>query len=139
MAKAEDKKIFEAKRSIGRLQRRVGALEAAIKSSPDFYFLTPTVPIPPPYKGTSDVASETTADGFLTFEGCDDFFENTTDQMVTKTVTIRNEDEDFSMTVDIDGKEITRIDPGKCKTFVVTIPAGKSLHADRNGRYRPES
>jgi hypothetical protein len=75
--------------------------------------------------------------GFVSIEGCDNFFENTGERPITKTVTICNDDV-FDMEVDIDGKKITTIPEKKCKTIIVTIPKNKSLHVDRNGRYRPE-
>lgn len=140
MAKTESEKNLEVKRSVGRLQRRVELLEKAVSAGPSAYWSTPSgqIAIRPP-ACSACAGSETTGDGFISFEGCDKFFENTTDATVTVTVTICNDDPDFPMDVDIDDKIITGIDVGKCKTIVVKIPAGKSLHANRNGRYRPES
>ena len=137
MAKTEHERIKENRRSISAIERKLTQLERTLNVIPaqvgyaqpfSVSFATPVTAF----------AAET-ANGFVPFEGCDDFFENTTDAEVTKTVTICNEDEHFEMIVDVDGTEVTRIDVGKCKTIVVKIPAGKSLHADKNGKYRPEA
>jgi hypothetical protein len=74
----------------------------------------------------------------IPFKRCDNFLENTTQGKVTKTVTICNDDDGFEMIVDIDGTEVTKIDPEKCKTIVVQLEKGKALHADHDGRYRIE-
>lgn len=88
------------------------------------------------YKPGDEVRGERS--GFVPIELCDNFFENTGDRPVTKTVTICNDDDAFEMQVDIEGAEVTTIPAKKCKTIVVTIPKKKSLHVDHTGRYRPE-
>lgn len=71
------------------------------------------------------------------FKGCDDFYKNTTAQTKTVTVTIKNTSSSDTMTVDVDGVEVTRIGPGDTQTIIVDIPAGKSVHANENGEYQP--
>ncbi len=66
------------------------------------------------------------------FEACDEIIENTTDTKKTVTVTICNPGTS-TMIVDVSGREVTRIRPGKCKTIIVELGPGEFLHADENG------
>ncbi len=80
--------------------------------------------------------------GYTAMKGCRGFVENLTDKPKEVTVTICNPN-DFSMDVDlqkpdgvIDGAPKTRLDPGECKTIVISIPPNRKLHANVDGRYR---
>jgi len=84
-----------------------------------------------------DPVGDPANDGFVPFEACDELLENFTGKPQTHTITICNKSES-EMILRIDGTELTRIRPGKCKTFTVTIPAGQFLHADENGCLRVE-
>ena len=75
------------------------------------------------------------ADGYITFEDCDPIITNTTSRPTTITVTICNTDT-FPMDVDVGDGTIATIPAGGCRTLIVEIPAGKSLHANRDGKYK---
>ena len=139
MSKSEHDRIKDNRRSISRLERALGELELIARRRPVAYVPSQPVAFAPAFLADTPAADDgapLAASDFVTFEGCDDFYENTTQKTVTVTVTICNDDEDFDMAVDVGGAKKTTVGPGKCKTIIVEIPAGKSLHADRNGRYR---
>lgn len=71
---------------------------------------------------------------WLPLIGCHHFYENTTDEPQTVTITIKNTS-NFTMYVDKDGTAVTDLAVGETKTIIVVIPAGSWLHADRDGEY----
>jgi hypothetical protein len=137
---SEHDRIKKNTQSIGSINRRLGQIEQvlgsgvkqwpglAARSNYTFVFGAN------PFEFDGAVAA-TAAGTWVQFNACDNFYENTTKETKTVTVTIKHNSGGLNMVVDIDGTEVTEIEDGKTKTIIVDIPAGKSLHANKNGEY----
>lgn len=86
----------------------------------------------------------TAPDGFLPFKGCRGFYENTSGQPQTITITVYNPgpgNMDISLQKPdgvLVGNPITIVEEGEYKTITVSIPANRRLHGNSNGRRKLE-